>query len=367
MKIVSTADWHMKNNDSYGVYDSSGVNDFLYERYNVGSRIITTATELDAHLIHAGDLIDDKVIDAVTLYYSSQLVKEATLARFVLFIEGNHGFDGRDNKHSIIAHWKFLAGKTVHIVTYPKIVRKDGIAYHCIPAISDIEKLFPTIVNDFLKKRMKSDTANILVFHGPIISARFDSGFKAKTGVKFEYIQKAAKAYDYIICGDFHRYQKLLPNVWYTGSPIQTSMRDKNQKKGYQVLDLSSGKMKFVEVDSFRFVEMEWDFNKTICPVLAHPEKFKGVLNNAIVLIRLRYKMKHDYLDRLEHIRRKLEENGARRVFIDKKTKEAKKKRASISANMSFQQMVEAYVDFKRNTLPARKRKVVEQGLLYLR
>jgi len=366
--IVTTADWHLRNNDSYGSYDSFGVNSFLIERVRVCQEIINVASALEALLLVAGDMIDNTVVDSITLYYSSGIIKhmnESLVAAIIL--EGNHGFDGKDNKHSVIAHWKHLAAKHIHIVTYPKIVRVNGVAYHCIPAINEVDKLFPSIVKDFLKSTKKKDRANILVFHGPIISARFDSGFKAKTGVKFDHIRKAAKRYDHIVCGDFHRYQKLLKNVWYTGSPLQTSLRDKNQRKGYQVIDLEKAKVKFVEVDGFRFIETEWDYNKTICPILSKPQMFQATLRNAIVIIRLRYKAKQDYRDRLNVIRDRLERCGAYAIFVDKKTKDTKKKRATISASMSFQQMVEAYVDYKRNSLPAHKRRIVEKGLLYLR
>lgn len=367
MKIVTTADWHLKNNDSYGVYDSFGVNDFLIERVDICEQIISDAIKHKAHLVIAGDMLDDKMIDSITLYYSSKIVKKMSQVPIVIVLEGNHGFDGKDNKHSIIAHWKHLAEDNIHIVTYPKIIRADGITYHCIPAISDVDKLFPSIVKDFWKSRKKKDVLNILVFHGPIISAKFDSGFKAKTGVKFDHIRKASALYDYVVCGDFHRYQKLLSNVWFTGSPYQTSLKDKNQKKGYQIIDTKKNEVKFIETMGFNFIEVDWNFNKSICPILSRPEMFRGTLRKAIVVIRLSYGIKEDYMDRLEQIRKRLEHNGARRVFVDKKTRENKKRRASISTDMSFQQMVEAYVDHKRNALPAHKKRVVKKGLLYLR
>ncbi|HEC72376.1 MAG: metallophosphoesterase family protein [Candidatus Thorarchaeota archaeon] len=366
--IVTTADWHLRNNDSYGSYDSFGVNSFLIERVRVCTEIINKAAALSAHLVVAGDMLDNNVVDSITLYYSSSIIKMMNeVLTAAILLEGNHGFDGKDNKHSVIAHWKHLAADHIHIVTYPKIVRVNGIAYHCIPAINEVDKLFPSIVKDFLKSIKKKDKVNILVFHGPIISAKFDSGFKAKTGVKFDYVRKAAKRYDHVVCGDFHRYQKLLKNVWYTGSPLQTSLRDKNQEKGYQVIELDKSKVRFIKLHGFRFIEVEWDYNKTICPVLSKPEMFQATLNNAIVIIRLYYKAKQDYRDRLNEVRKKLEINGVFAIFVDKKTKDIKKKRATISANMSFQQMIEAYVDHKRNSLPARKRRVVEKGLLYLR
>lgn len=364
MNIVTTADWHLRNNDSYGVYDSHGVNDFLKERIRICELIIKKALKLQAHLVNAGDMIDDTIVDAITLYYSSMLIKKMKGLVLALLLEGNHGFDGKDNKHSIIAHWKHLASKNVHIITYPKIVRANGISYHCVPAVNDVDKLLPSVLKDLWSNKKKSDI-NILVFHGPIINARFDSGIKAKTGVKLEIIRKAANRYDYIVCGDFHRYQKLFSNVWYAGSPYQTSLKDKGQSKGYQII--TNEGVKFKKLESYHFIDVEWIYDKSISPVLKRPKMYQASLKNAIVVIHLYYNIVDDYNERLVFIKKQLYENGVYRIFVDKKVKEKKKKRTTISANMSFQQMIEAYVSHQQNSLPARKQKIVEVGLQYLR
>ena len=365
MKIVTTADWHLRNSDSYGVYDSSGVNDFLIERVAVANEIIDAAYKSDAHLVIAGDFLDDRVVDSITLYHSSYLAKELNNVKATILLEGNHGFDGKDNKHSIIAHLKYHCPDNVHIVTEPCFVDVDDVRYFCIPAINDIEKLFPSILEGFIKK-IKKNKSNILLLHAPIMNAKFDSGIKAKNGVKLDHIRIASDRFDYVVCGDFHRYQKLFDNAWYTGSPLQTSLRDRNQVKGYQVIDLDTKKVSFKKINSYQFIEASWIVGESICPLLKNPEKYKGTLKNAIVIIRLVKKLKSDEPP-IEHVKERLLKCGVKRVFVDKKTKTSEKRRATINSNMGIPAMIEAYVEHKNKVLPAKQSLVVESGLRYLR
>lgn len=365
MHVVTTADWHFRNTDSYGVYDSFGVNDFLIERVRIAKEIIDEAYKLKGHLVIAGDFIDDRIIDAITLYYSSAVVSAFSNLRATILLEGNHGFDGKDNKYSIISHWSCFNSDNLHIVTEPDILDIDNVRYHCIPAINDVDKMFPIIMKDFLK-RIKKGSSNILVLHAPIMNAKYDSGTKAKSGIKEEHIFAASYKYDYVVCGDFHRYQKIFPNTWYTGSPMQWSLRDCGQDKGYQVIDLSSNKVKFVKTSTHRFIEANWVVGEKICPLLKYPEKYESTLKNSIVVIRLVKKLKHDE-PFVEQVKNNLLNNGVKRVFVDTKTTKEEKRRATISSNMGIAEMVEAYVEHKKSILPTRKRRVIDSGLRYLR
>lgn len=365
MKIVTTADWHFRNSDSYGIYNSSGVNDFLIERVNIGMEIINMTRRLDAHLVIDGDFIDDRIIDSITLHYSSYIISMFNKLRATLLLEGNHGFDGKDNKYSIISHWKYLCPDNLYIVTEPGILDVDGIRYHCIPAINDIDKLFPEIIKNFIKQISKGKI-NILLLHGPIINAKFDSGTKAKSGIKEDYIHTASNKYDYVVCGDFHRYQKLFDNVWYTGSPMQWSLRDCGQDKGVQIIDTDKKKVKFIKTSTHKFIEANWIVGETICPLLKRPQDFKGTLNNSIVVIRLVKQFKQDEPP-IDKVKEMLLEAGVKRIFVDKKTKKKEKRKAIISNNMSISEMVETFVEHKKDSLPARKRRVIEKGQKYLR
>jgi len=367
-KIITSADWHLKNSDSYGVYDSAGVNDFLLFRSETAKRIIQSAIDLDGHLVIAGDMLDDKVVDSVTMYYASQLVKMMQNTKLTIMLEGNHGYDGKNNIHSSIAHWKHLVTNNIKIITGYTVIHKDGISYHCIPAVNDIEKNFMNIVEALWRNR-KEGNVNILVIHGPIIGARFDSGTKSKTGIKMKEVESVSRKYDYIVCGDFHRYQNIFNNTWNTGSLMQTSLRDKNQDKGYQIIDTENDEVDFVTLGGLRFIELSWEVGIKISPVLRKPCMYKGTLRGSICVIRLLGTSSeiNGIAEDLDTICNNLTEHGCIRVFIDKQTTEAKRKRSTISMNMGIQEMIESYVDYKKNLLPAKKKQVVEKGLLYIR
>jgi len=365
MKIVTTADWHYRNTDSYGVYNSSGVNDFLLNRVDISMEIVNKVRNLDAHLLIAGDFIDDRIVDSITLHYSSYIISMFNHLRATILLEGNHGFDGKDNLYSIISHWKYLCPDNLYIVTEPKILEIDGVCYHCIPAINDVDKLFPEIMKDFIKQ-IKISKPNILVLHAPIVDAKFDSGVKAKSGIKRDHIHTASNKYDYVVCGDFHRYQKLFHNTWYTGSPMQWSLRDKGQDKGFQIIDLDNNKVKFVKTSTHKFIEANWVIGEKICPLLKNPQNFKGTLKNSIVVIRLVKKFKQDEPP-IEEVKKRLLDAGVKRIFVDKKTRATEKRRTSISSNMGIPEMIEAFVEQHKDSLPARRRRVIERGQKYLR
>jgi len=366
--IITSADWHLRNSDSYGVFDHDGVNDFLTYRVSAARQTIQSAIDCGGHLVIAGDMLDDKVVDSVTMYHASELVRMMQGTRLAVLLEGNHGYDSKSNAHSSIAHWKHLANKNIKIITYPKVIHKDNISYHCIPAVNALEINFAKIV-DSLWCHKKKGNVNILVIHGPVIGARFDSGIKSKTGIKMKDIHRASKKYNYIVCGDFHRYQMLFDNVWYTGSLIQTSLRDKNQDKGYQIIDLDNDEVKFVKLNGPEFIELDWEITKKISPIIRRPHLYKGTLKNSICVIRISGTSSefNTVSNELDSVRESLIENGSIRVFIDKQTTESKRKKATISMNMGFQEMIESYVSYKKRSLPAKKKQVIEKGLFYIR
>jgi DNA repair exonuclease SbcCD nuclease subunit len=367
MRLVSTADWHLRNCDSYGSVDSLNVNEFLMRRVQAAREIISVASKKDHCLAIIGDFVDDVLMDGVTLYYSSMLIKMMSeINNPVLILEGNHGYDGKQGEYSSIKHWSHLAGKNIRIVTKPEIITIKNVEFHCIPAISDVDKLFYNIVKEFLSQTSNSNNKKILLFHGPIIDARFDNNAPTKNGVKQKYISWVSKIYDHVICGDFHRHQFVRDNVWYTGSPIQTSLKDKMQKKGYQIVNLETDNVKFVEIkNSPRFIEADWIVGDSISPILKRPEDYEASLNNSVVIIRLAQPLNSKA--EIDFVVKNLLAHGAMKVFVDRKTLSERKKRTSINVDMSLEQIIGAYAEHKRNNLPSRKRRVVENGLRYLR
>ena len=76
MKILTTADWHLRNSESYGDYNSSGVNSLFVEKLRVINDILDKAEELKSHLVIGGDMLDESILDSITLYYTSAIMKK---------------------------------------------------------------------------------------------------------------------------------------------------------------------------------------------------------------------------------------------------------------------------------------------------
>ena len=365
-KIITTADIHLRNDDSYGIEDDRGVNDFLIRRYEATKKVIEKANRKNAHLLIAGDFLDSKLVDSHTLYYSSMLIELMSMLRFVIVMEGNHGYDDKRGTFSVIAHWKHLAGDNVRIVTYPRIERKDRIAYHCIPAISDVESNFLKLALKLSKKAKKGDT-NVLVLHAPISGAKFESGAKSTGGIPAEHIRRVRGRYDFVVCGDLHKYQKLYDNVWYCGSLIQASLKDKGQPRGFQVVDPNSGTYKFFNSGGPRFLDLRWEVGKTIAKILKNPEDHRDELSNSVVVVRLVGLSK--IVDEIskEDIKEKLKANGAIRVFVETDKLDSKSERQTIRNDIGDEEMVQNYCKHRADELPGTIESVSNKGLKYLR
>lgn len=365
-KIITLADVHLRNDDSYGIEDDRGVNDFLIRRYEATQRAIVTAKKKKAHLVIAGDFLDSKLVDSHTLYYSSMLIEQMRALRFAVLLEGNHGYDDKRGTFGVIAHWKHLAGDSVRIVTYPKIERKDGIAYHCIPAIADIETSFLKIVLKLSKKIKKGDK-NVLILHAPITGAKFESGKESTGGISAEHIRRIRGRYDFVVCGDLHKYQKLYDNTWYCGSILQASLKDKGQPRGFQVADPNNGTYKFVDAGGPRFLELKWEVGKTVSKILKNPEDHRDELVNSVVVVRLIGISKIiDEISR-EEIKKKLKANGAFRVFVDTVKLDSKSERQTIRNDASDEEMIQDYCKHMDIEIPGAVDAVSNKGLKYLR
>jgi len=363
--IITCADIHLRNDDSYGVYDSNGVNDFLVFRYNAVREIIKKAIDLKSHLLIAGDFLDNRILDSHTLYYASKLVKLMFDTEFTVLLEGNHGYVERSGDICSISQYKYVVPNNVRIITYPKIETHGDISYHCIPAINDISKNFLKIISDF-KKSFKKSKTNILAVHAPVFGAKLDSGRESKDGLRQEDIVYVNKMYDYVVLGDFHRYQKLYENVWYCGSVMQMSLKDKGQEKGYQVLDTEEKEFIFEHSNGPKFLELLYKPGVKVSKIIKNPSIYKSKLNNSIVVIKVIGKTSVIKNIEYEKIKKSLIINGAIRVFIDLSNTDENIVRKSIDVNTNEKEMVYKYCNYKKKTINQPLDEVVKKGISYL-
>ena len=362
--VFTTADWHYRNDDPYATTDAKGVSDFLRIRAYLFERVVKLVAARAGHLLIAGDFLESTLNDSNTMYFASQSVARLAQLEFALLLEGNHGYDSKNSDVGAVSHWKHLVPSNVAVVTYPKVVQTSEIDYHCIPPIPNITDVFPKVAADLLR-RLDSSKINILVLHGPIVGALYDSGTPAGTGIKKEQLEYVARHYDRVVCGDFHRYQQVLPNTWYCGSPLQTSLRDKGQQKGIQVFEGRGSDHRFLPLAGPRFFELSWDVGQPPPKSIANPDAYAKVLRQAVVLLKLSgdtaARASFDLDDAIVRLKRA----GALRVVHSWIGNQGPIERAHIKSNMGTDEMVAHYVDANPpDDLP--KGEVIQVGLSYL-
>ena len=105
--------------------------------------------------------------------------------------------------------------------------------------------------DDFVLSKNK----NILVTHLDIKDFYMSNNVKCNNGFNLSDFND----FDLVVSGHFHEFQQK-ENVVYVGSPYQISFSEKDQKKGFILLDTESLKFEFVEIDGlpkYKYIEID--------------------------------------------------------------------------------------------------------------
>jgi hypothetical protein len=194
---------------------------------------------------------------------------------------------------------------------------------------------------------------HVLVAHGAVKGAQFDNGTESKSGIENKALRKLAESYDYTVFGDFHRHQTLGTSAWYTGSVIQSSLRDAGQAKCFQIIDIDDGNWGILpyNVGPYFISRSEKDMNKKL------PKK-----EHIHLVIKVGSREDNDP----EEIRTKMMELGAERVFVDTESNQTDRSSKVISIAESRTDWLENYVKIKQDELPADKELVLQRGKAYM-
>lgn len=317
-------------------------------------KAIKWAQEHSTHLVIAGDFLDGRSADAHTLYYASLIMKHLSELRGAIVIRGNHDTDNLAGSVSTISHWKHLIPEHVRIVTYPKVEELDDVAYHCIPAAPKYERHLLDAASMLLTDGKKTGAkAHVLVAHGAVKGAKFDNGIESKGGIENKALRKLAESYDFTVFGDFHRHQVLGQSAWYTGSVIQSSLRDEGQAKCFQVIDLRDG---------------NWGVNPyNVGPYFISrttDNMYKKLPNKEHIHIVVKVGVEEDQDPKT--IRYKLLSMGVERVFVDMEASKTDRSSSVISLTSSKNDWIKNYVDMNEDDLPDEKELIVQRGTAYM-
>lgn len=368
--LVTISDQHMVNNNSYGKYNSIGVNSDLEDKFYTMQEAVDVASIINAPVVSIGDLLDQRQIDGITSDYTSRWICSllSGMCDFII-VGGNHEYHDTAANFSTLKHYKYFCGQysnskkgcivTEPTRTYIEYEIGKGIFFSCLPANKKIEHYIQEEViwfkknknklfKEFPTKVMPLMTHHIMLLHGGIEGADFGS-MKAPDGISARLIEECSKLYDWVICGDFHKFQFVneLKNVYYCGAPKQMNIGDIGQKRGYQILNLTKGTINFIKSESPTFKIIEIVCNEYIHPWIKNSEKYKEKIKNKIIIIKITGNqedvMKVDYIN----IRKELIKCGAFEVY--KEILPIKEKRNSIKINkdLPIKQIMIKYVESK--------------------
>jgi len=158
--------------------------------------------------------------------------------RGIYIILGNHDVYYKDrNDINSVASLRYLADN-IHVFENPTVLTiNDTHNFLMLPWIDNDEKL-TKIVHSYMGK------SDYLMCHTDIKGLHFNRFVEVQDGINIGDLSRFKRVYS----GHIHHRQEL-KNVLYTGTPYQMDRGDRDNTKGFYILDVSTPKIKetFVE------------------------------------------------------------------------------------------------------------------------
>lgn len=226
--------------------------------------------EVDA-VVHGGDILfRSKVPPQLVQMAFEPLQAVADLGLPVYVVPGNH-------ERSRIPYRLWASHPNINIFTRPKtfFLEKNGftLALAGFPYVRDnVRENFLTLLKQTGWQDRPFDAAVLCIHHCV-------EGSRVKVGERFHVFrdkEDVIRIGDFpagfraILSGHIHRFQVLTSNlagepapvpVFYPGSTERTSFAEKDEAKGYLVMDMVSGDWQFRELDARPMVRLELDAN----------------------------------------------------------------------------------------------------------
>lgn len=130
------------------------------------------------------------------------------------------------------------ASGAVQVATLPSprrsiVAAKDefkGLSPEAVNAL--ISDKLRAIIRGF-RARLDPALPAILMFHGRVQGAWLTDLQQATGSEQIALMPEDFEGWDYVALGDFHGYQQVAPNAWYSGATDRTSANEEHQAKGW--------------------------------------------------------------------------------------------------------------------------------------
>jgi len=235
MKVVISSDchWHLFKDFDRILSDGSSSRLSLFVK-SFDYLTDYCKTNNISHWIHAGDFFNSREsISAPVLHALGEVMSRSADAGIKhYFLKGNHDIW---NKSGTVSSIPILSG-------YGKVYLTP-----LTEMIGDLKVNFiPWSEGNLMQTISDMPVCDLAITHATFFGAKLysESEIFLDTGIDVKYLNFSK--FKYLFSGHIHLHQKLHEQVYYVGSLMSHSFKDKNAKKGFIVYD-SAGSFEFVE------------------------------------------------------------------------------------------------------------------------
>lgn len=224
MKILIYSDLHLHNHHKLMVNSETALGVISYIKEYAQAHDIKK-------IIGAGDFFHTKARayapHVIQGWLEIKEIKKAGLEHYMLI--GNHDMAQPNTTMNSIL---FVFSDYAKIVPDYYYFDTDTTRFHLLSYTN-------TYFDNF---QLSKEKYNVLIGHLDIIGFQMSNGFQAPSGFRMEDFNK----FDLVLSGHYHKHQQK-QNIVYIGSPYQTSFSERDQKKGFIVLDDQTLDWEFIE------------------------------------------------------------------------------------------------------------------------
>lgn len=237
MKILLTTDWHVNYRGTNAIFVKIALDYIDYiEEFCLKNEII--------YIFFLGDVFEksSRIRHDAFVPLFMKLFDMTKKGLKLFFILGNHDIYSIDND-SIVKTFSPIVEK---VITDCEVINIGGREFTFLSYTKDPNKI--------------PKSGDILMTHLAIADFEFDNAYHANEvmALKRDYF----KNYNMVFSGHFHKPQHK-DNITFVGSPYQLNIGERNQKKGFMILD-TNGTYEFIHyphAPEFIIIKVE-DFDK---------------------------------------------------------------------------------------------------------
>lgn len=292
IKIMHFSDAHF-GIETYGKLDpETGLNTRLIDFRRSLNCAIDAALDAGVHIaLFAGDAYKTRDPNQTYQREFASCIRRLTGTGIpVVMVTGNHDLPNAKGRANAIEIYRTLGIENVHIISQPEIMRletaagpmqvagmpyllrskvlqKDECRGKSIQETTDlmVQKYCEYI--EYLARKLDPDVPSVLLGHFWIKNAKVGAQGAYLNVAEPEVLVSALvnPAFDYVAMGHIHKFQDLNkradPPVVYCGSIDRVDFSERNEEKGFVLVELSKGSAAydFVGVPARRFVEVDVD------------------------------------------------------------------------------------------------------------